>query len=59
VLSEQRAESVATYFRSQQVTPQRLVTEGFGERFPIADNNTADGRQQNRRVELRLVPLTA
>ena len=58
VLSEQRAESVAAYFRSRQVVAARLVTEGFGERFPIADNSTADGRQQNRRVELRLVPLT-
>jgi len=58
VLSEQRANSVASYFRSRQVVPQRLVTEGFGERFPIASNETPDGRQQNRRVELRLVPLT-
>ena len=58
VLSEQRAESVSAYFRSRQVIPQRLITEGFGERFPIANNDTTDGRQQNRRVELRLVPLT-
>src|SRR5262245_7249972 len=58
VLSEQRANSVAAYFRSRQVVPQRLVTEGFGERFPIASNDTVDGRQENRRVELRLVPLT-
>ena len=57
-LSEQRANSVASYFRSRQVVAQRLVTEGFGERFPIASNETPDGRQQNRRVELRLVPLT-
>lgn len=58
-LSEMRANSVAAYFRSQQVVPQRLITEGFGEKFPIASNETPDGRQQNRRVELRLVPLTA
>ncbi len=57
-LSEQRALSVASYFRSQQVIPERLVTEGFGERFPIASNDTPEARQQNRRVELRLVPLT-
>ncbi len=58
VLSEQRAESVSAYFKSRQVVPQRLITEGFGERFPVASNDTQDGRQQNRRVELRLVPLT-
>ena len=57
-LSQARASSVASYFRSRQVVPERLITEGFGERFPIASNDTADGRQQNRRVELRLVPLT-
>ena len=57
-LSLDRANSVASYFRSRQVMPQRLVTEGFGERFPIASNDTADGRQTNRRVELRLIPLT-
>ena len=57
-LSLERAQSVASYFKSQQVVSQRLVAEGFGERFPIASNETAEGRQQNRRVELRLVPLT-
>lgn len=57
-LSEDRAESVGGYFRSHEVMPERLVTHGFGERFPIASNDTASGRQENRRVELRLVPLT-
>jgi outer membrane protein OmpA-like peptidoglycan-associated protein len=57
-LSDARAQSVAAYFRAQQVVPQRIVTEGFGETLPIASNDTAEGRQQNRRVELRLVPLT-
>ena len=57
-LSERRANSVAAYFRSRQVVPERLITEGFGERFPVASNDTADGKQQNRRVEIRLVPLT-
>ena len=58
-LSDQRALSVAAYFKAQQVIPERIITEGFGERFPIAGNETAEGRQQNRRVELRLVPLSA
>jgi outer membrane protein OmpA-like peptidoglycan-associated protein len=57
-LSEARARSVASYFKSRQVVPERLITEGFGEKFPIAGNDTAAGREQNRRVELRLVPLT-
>ena len=57
-LSEQRAQSVASYLIAQQVQAERVVTHGFGETIPIADNGTADGRQANRRVELRLVPLT-
>ena len=57
-LSEQRANSVGSYFRSRGLMPARIITEGFGEQFPIADNSTSAGRQQNRRVELRLVPLT-
>jgi len=58
-LSEARAHSVAAYFQSHDVVPERLITEGFGEKYPIASNETAEGRQQNRRVELRLVPLRA
>jgi len=58
-LSEARAHSVASYFRSRDVVPERLITEGFGEKFPISSNESAEGRQQNRRVELRLVPLRA
>lgn len=58
-LSEQRAQSVASYLIGQQVHSQRVVTHGFGETSPIADNDTPEGRQQNRRVVLRLTPLTA
>jgi outer membrane protein OmpA-like peptidoglycan-associated protein len=36
-----------------------VVTKGFGKRYPIASNDTADGRERNRRVELRLVPITS
>ncbi len=57
-LSEQRAESVARYLRSRQILSTRIATQGLGEQFPIASNATAEGQQQNRRVELRLVPIT-
>lgn len=58
-LSERRATSVATYLRSQQIDPNRMITVGLGESMPVADNGTEAGRQQNRRVELTLVPLTS
>jgi len=58
-LSDQRAASVGSYLTAQGIDQRRVLTQGFGERNPIADNATAEGRQANRRVELRLVPLTA
>ncbi len=58
-LSERRAGSVAAYLRSQRVMGDRLITVGAGETRPIASNETAAGRQQNRRVEITIVPLTA
>ena len=58
-LSERRASSVGSYLVGQQVNSMRIITQGFGETMPTADNTTAYGREQNRRVELRLVPLTA
>lgn len=57
-LSERRARAVAAYLRSQGIRSERLVSEGFGERHPVASNQTAQGREQNRRVELTLEPLT-
>jgi outer membrane protein OmpA-like peptidoglycan-associated protein len=57
-LSIQRAESVANYLAGQQVNPQRLSLQGFGETRPIASNATEQGRAQNRRVEIRIQPLT-
>ena len=58
-LSTRRANAVAAYIQSQGVMPARILTRGFGEQYPVADNATAAGRPANRRVELRLVPLTA
>jgi outer membrane protein OmpA-like peptidoglycan-associated protein len=57
-LSERRAASVGYYLRSRGVLPQRIATQGLGERFPVASNASPSGRSLNRRVELRLVPLT-
>lgn len=57
-LSEQRAASVAQYLMAQGINRMRIITRGYGESRPIADNSTEQGRQLNRRVELTLVPLT-
>jgi outer membrane protein OmpA-like peptidoglycan-associated protein len=51
-LSEKRAESVRTYLTKQGVPETSTTAEGFGKTRPIASNDTSDGRQQNRRVEL-------
>jgi len=51
-LSEQRAASVASYLASRGVSQLRLTTQGYGPRYPIADNGSAAGRAQNRRVEV-------
>jgi outer membrane protein OmpA-like peptidoglycan-associated protein len=58
-LSERRADSVGGYFKSQGVVAGRVVTKGFGKRYPIASNDTPDGRERNRRVQLKLVPITS
>lgn len=57
-LSEKRAKSVARYLESRAVTPQRVMADGMGENIPIANNNTSEGRAKNRRVEIKLKPVT-
>jgi outer membrane protein OmpA-like peptidoglycan-associated protein len=57
-LSEQRAGTVADYLGLKGVQRARLATKGFGESQPRASNTTEDGRASNRRVEIRLVPVT-
>ena len=53
-LSERRASSVAAYLLSQGLAPNKLTSEGRGESQPVADNDTEEGRAQNRRVELHI-----
>lgn len=51
-LSLQRAQSVATYLKSCGISADRLTEQGLAFDYPVADNSTAEGRQQNRRVEV-------
>jgi outer membrane protein OmpA-like peptidoglycan-associated protein len=53
-LSERRADSVRAYFVQQGISNGAIEARGFGKSEPIASNDTAEGRQQNRRVELIL-----
>jgi outer membrane protein OmpA-like peptidoglycan-associated protein len=53
-LSEKRAESVSAYALGQNVAKSRITTVGYGETQPLTSNETADGREQNRRVEVAI-----
>jgi len=53
-LSERRASSVVEYLLTQGLAPEKLTSEGKGESEPVADNETEEGRAQNRRVELHI-----
>ena len=57
-LSRRRAEAVANYLVSRGVARARIETIGYGEQYPIADNTTESGRSANRRVEIRITPIT-
>ncbi|MDH5227402.1 MAG: OmpA family protein [Gammaproteobacteria bacterium] len=57
-LSERRANSVAAYLGSRGVDRSRMVTIGAGKDHPVASNETEEGRAQNRRVEITIVPVT-
>lgn len=54
-LSERRAESVKNYLVANGFSKGGITTEGYGQSQPIAPNNTTEGRQKNRRVELVIV----
>ncbi|MDB5683350.1 MAG: OmpA/MotB protein [Sphingomonas bacterium] len=57
-LSQNRAQAVSGYLVTRGVAAARIGTQGFGSSRPIASNDTADGRQQNRRVEIKIVPVS-
>ena len=54
-LSVRRAESVKAYLVSKGVEPNRIYTEGKGEKQPVASNKTKEGRAKNRRVEIEVI----
>ncbi|KGE88923.1 MAG: OmpA family protein [Phaeodactylibacter xiamenensis] len=54
-LSERRARSVSGYLAKQNVSSSRFTVRGYGEEKPVATNETAAGRQENRRVEVAIV----
>lgn len=56
-LSKKRAESVVQYLIKEGIAPDRLFFRGFGEGNPIGDNNTEDGRNLNRRTEIKIIAL--
>ena len=57
-LSVQRANSVSNYLVGKGLIRERFEVVGMGERYPVASNDTDSGRAMNRRVEIRVVPLT-
>jgi outer membrane protein OmpA-like peptidoglycan-associated protein len=57
-LSERRARAVADYLTSRGVSYSRIRSQGFGETQPVASNDTEAGRSANRRVEIKIVPIS-
>ena len=56
-LSERRANAVADYLEAKGVSRDRMTVAGFGETQPVASNDTAEGRAQNRRVDIDLIQV--
>lgn len=57
-LSKRRADSVKGYLVMRGVSGARIATVGYGEQYPRADNTTEEGRALNRRVEIRITPIS-
>ncbi len=58
MLSEKRADSVANYLMTKEIPRARLISRGYADELPVAGNDTAAGRAQNRRVELDIIADT-
>jgi outer membrane protein OmpA-like peptidoglycan-associated protein len=54
-LSQARSESIKARLIAQGVAATRITTRGYGQESPIADNNTEEGRSQNRRIEIKII----
>ena len=51
-MSQNRADAVSNYLQTRGIAKERIVAEGHSYNDPVADNSTAEGRAQNRRVEV-------
>ena len=54
-LSEKRALAVCNLIQSKGIDLKRIAYNGFGERFPVSENNSVEGRSKNRRTEIKVV----
>jgi OmpA-OmpF porin, OOP family len=54
-LSADRANAVRDYLVKHGISPARVIAKGYGETMPVADNDTPEGRQKNRRTEVRII----
>jgi outer membrane protein OmpA-like peptidoglycan-associated protein len=57
ILSDKRAKSVKEYLVKAGIPPNAIKTAGYAASKPIGDNNTAFGRSQNRRIEMKIIGL--
>ena len=54
-LSQQRADSIRQYLVKKGISPARVIAKGYGASVPVADNSTEEGRQKNRRTEVKIL----
>ncbi|MCW3075171.1 MAG: hypothetical protein JWP69_2240 [Flaviaesturariibacter sp.] len=54
-LSEKRAESVRAYLIKKGIDQKRIISKGFGSKYPVAENNSPEGKQKNRRTEVKII----